>query len=124
MPRLLAVVMLANAALFAFGALQHSGVAIGPLREPTIIPAAIVETLCALALMWGAGAVLRGSPRARSAALTGNLAAIMGVAIGMTALALSAGPRTASNDIYHVVMMLLAAASLGILVIRGNAARP
>jgi len=123
-PRLLAVVMLANAALFAFGALQHSGVAIGPLREPTIIPAAIVETLCALALMWGAGAVLRGSPRARSAALTGNLAAIMGVAIGMTALALSAGPRTASNDIYHVVMMLLAAASLGILVIRGNAARP
>lgn len=108
------VLMLLNAALFVFGALQHAGVAIGPIREPQIIPATIVETLCALALVWGA------LVKARRAALIGNLVAITGVAIGMTALALGAGPRTASNDIYHVVMMVLAAAALGVLVISGG----
>ena len=32
--------MIANAALFLLGAVQHVGVVIGPLSEPTIIPAA------------------------------------------------------------------------------------
>jgi hypothetical protein len=106
--------MLANAALFVFGALQHAGVAIGLLREPKIIPAAIVETLCALVLVWG------GLAKARRAALTGNLVAITGIAIGMVALALGAGPRTASNDIYHVMMMLLATAALSVLAMGGG----
>jgi hypothetical protein len=30
--------------------------AIGPLREPAIIPASVVELLCALALIWGGAA--------------------------------------------------------------------
>ena len=107
MRRVVVVLMLVNAALFMLGAMQHAGVAIGPFREPQILPATIVEALCALALVWGALA------NTRWAALTGNLAAITGVAIGMTALALARGPRTASNDIYHVIMMLLAAAALG-----------
>src|SRR5260370_1202701 len=66
--KLVTALMLANAALFLFGAIQHSGVAIGSLHEPVIIPASIVETLCALALIWGAVAVLTGSPKARRAA--------------------------------------------------------
>src|ERR1700688_2570102 len=104
--------MLGNAALFLSGALQHTGVAIGPLREPVIIPASIVELLCALVLIWGTAAVLTQSHKAWRSALIGNVIAIAGVAIGMVALAVGAGPRTASNDLYHSIMLALAAASL------------
>lgn len=104
--------MLGNAALFVFGAVQHAGVVIGSLSEPVIIPASIVELLCALALIWGIVAVLTGSLKAWRSALIGNLIAIAGVAIGMVALAIGAGPRTASNDLYHSIMLALAAASL------------
>src|SRR5216684_3974195 len=53
--------VLLNAALFFFGAVQHAGVAIGSFHEPRIIPAAIVETLCGLSLLWGATALFRDS---------------------------------------------------------------
>jgi hypothetical protein len=115
---LLTILMLGNAALFLFGALQHAGVVIGSFSEPIIIPASIVETLCALALTWGAVAVWGGSPRAWRAALIGNAIAIGGVAIGMVALAKGAGPRTASNDLYHGIMLALAAGSLVSLFVR------
>ena len=117
MKPLLTALMLGNAALFVFGALQHAGVAIGPLHEPVIVPASVVEVLCALALSWGAAAVLKQSPKARRAAFIGNLVAIIGVAIGVVALALGAGPRTASNDLYHRIMLALATASLVILLV-------
>jgi hypothetical protein len=113
----LIILMLGNAALFVFGALQHAGVAFGPLREPLIIPASVVEMLCALALAWGGAAIWKGSRQAWAAALIGNLVAITGVAIGMVALAAGAGPRTASNDLYHRIMLALAIASLVILVL-------
>ena len=112
MKQLLTILMLGNAALFVFGALQHAGLVIGSLSEPVIIPASIVELLCALALIWGVVAVLTGSLKAWRSALIGNLIAIAGVAIGMVALAVGAGPRTASNDLYHGIMLALAAASL------------
>ncbi|HEX3745863.1 MAG TPA: hypothetical protein VHW09_18105 [Bryobacteraceae bacterium] len=35
----IAGIMLANAALFVFGAVQHAGIAIGPFYEPSIRPA-------------------------------------------------------------------------------------
>ena len=112
MKQLLTILMLGNAAVFVFGAVQHAGVVIGSLSEPVIIPASIVELLCALALIWGVVAVLTGSLKAWRSALIGNLIAIAGVAIGMVALAVGAGPRTASNDLYHSIMLALAAASL------------
>jgi hypothetical protein len=120
---LLAILMLANAVIFVFGALQHAGVAIGPLAEPVIIPATIVELLCALALAWGVIAVLTGSRNAWRSALVGNIVVIAGVAIGMVALARGAGPRTASNDLYHRIMLALAAASLVILFIPAGRAQ-
>ena len=122
MKQLLIVLMLANAALFVFGALQHAGVTFGPLHEPLIIPASIVELLCALALIWGAVAVLRRSPKAARTALIGNVACIAGVMIGMVALAAGAGPRTASNDLYHKIMLALAAASLVIIFVPASRA--
>jgi hypothetical protein len=122
MKQLLIVLMLGNAALFVFGALQHAGVAFGTLHEPMIIPASIVELVCALALIWGAVAVLRVSPKALQAALIGNVVSIAGVMIGMVALAAGAGPRTASNDLYHKIMLALAAASLLIIFLPASRA--
>ena len=64
MKQVLTALMAANAAVFVFGAVQHAGVGIGSLHEPVIVPASIVETVCALALFWGVVAIVRGSPKA------------------------------------------------------------
>ena len=117
MKLLLAILMLGNTAIFVLGALQHAGLVIGPLHEPVIIGATVVEMLCGLALVWGVAAVLKGSPRAWRRALIANLIVIGGVAFGMVALGLGAGPRTASNDLYHKIMLALAAASIVILAL-------
>jgi hypothetical protein len=58
----------------------------------------------------------RISPRL-PAALTGNLVAIAGVIVGMVALALGAGPRTASNDVDHRIMLALAGGAMVLLLI-------
>ena len=56
-----------------------------------------------------------------------NFVALGGVLLGIAALAASAGPRTASNDLYHRIMLLLIGASLLILFLgwsRFNQRRP
>jgi hypothetical protein len=115
MKQLLTTLMLVNAALLVFGAVQHAGISIGPFHQPLIIPAAIVEAICAVALIWGAGAITAGARSAWPAALIGNLITIAGVTVGIVALNLRLGPRTASNDLDHRIMLALAAASLVIL---------
>lgn len=70
MRQTVAGLMLANAALFLSGAAKHAGVRIGPLSEPTILPASIVETLCALALTGGGFAAWTRSRRAWPAAVS------------------------------------------------------
>ena len=108
-----ALLMIVNAALFLFGAVQHAGIALGPFHEPLIIPAAIVETLCGVSLLWGATKLLRNS--GRRVALMANFVALGGVLLGIAALAAGAGPRTASNDLYHRVMLILIGASVLVL---------
>lgn len=117
MKTLLGLVMIANAALFLFGALQHAGVAIGSFHEPPILPAAIVESICALSLLLGAAAaVLDQSMHLWRVALITNLVALGGVLLGIAALTAGAGPRTASNDLYHRIMLALIGASMVILL--------
>jgi len=111
----LEIIMASNAALFFFGAIQHAGVALGPFHEPRIVPASIVETLCGLSLLVGVTTIFRRSLASRRAAVVSNLVALGGVLLGIAALAVGAGPRTASNDIYHSVMLALIAAGLLIL---------
>jgi hypothetical protein len=111
MKTLACAIMFTNAALFFFGAVQHAGVAIGPLHEPLIVPAAIVEGLCGLSLVFG-GAAVSIHRRAFRVAISANLFALAGVLLGVVALALGAGPRTRSNTIYHEIMLVLIAASL------------
>jgi hypothetical protein len=105
----LGLLMALNMALFVFGAVQHVGLEIGSFREPVIIPAALVESICALALLWGLWAVVHGS---WPIAVTGNLIALAGVLLGIVALAAGRGPRTASNDNLHRVMLTLIGFSL------------
>jgi hypothetical protein len=110
-----ASLMIANAAIFFFGSVQHAGVAVGPFHEPLILPAAIVEALCGLCLLWGAVALFRSSRTRWRAALIANLIAFGGVLLGIAALAVGAGPRTASNDLYHRMMLVLIVAVILIL---------
>jgi hypothetical protein len=95
-----------------FGAIQHTGVEIGHFHEPVIVPAAIVESVCALSLLWGLGAMLRGSEGFWRSAFTSNSIAIAGVLLGIVALAAGRGPRTVSNDNLHRAMLTLAGLSL------------
>jgi hypothetical protein len=112
MKALLSSVMTTNAALFFFGAVQHAGIAIGSFSEPRIVPAALVETLCGLALAWGVIAIAMGAQSARRTAVITNLIALFGVLLGIASLSLGAGPRTASNDLYHGIMLILIAGAL------------
>jgi hypothetical protein len=108
----LGLLMALNTGLFVFGAIQHVGVEIGRFHEPVIVPAAIVETVCALSLLWALWGVFRGSPAFWRIVLTGNLIALAGVLLGIVALAAGRGPRTASNDNLHVAMLTLICLSL------------
>jgi hypothetical protein len=115
--------MIANTALFFFGAIQHIGVAIGRFHEPHIIPAAIVETICGISLASGAVIVLTRTVLSWSTPFISNLIALGGVLLGMVALAAGRGPRTASNDLYHHIMLSLIAASLVLLAVSKSLVR-
>jgi hypothetical protein len=112
MKTLLASLMATNAGLFFFGAVQHAGFAIGAFHEPRIVPATIVESLCGFSLVWGAVTVLRRQTKEMRGALICNFIALCGVLLGIAALAVGAGPRTASNDLHHYMMLILIGASL------------
>jgi hypothetical protein len=107
--------MIANAAPFPVGAVQHTGIALGRFLEPTIIPAVIVETVCALLLLCVGIAILGRFSSRWCIALMANLVALCGVLLGMIALAAGRGPRTASNDLYHHIMLVLIGVSLLLL---------
>ena len=110
------LLMIANSAIFFFGGVQHVGITVGRFHEPLIIPAAIVEAVCGLCLLWGAIALFRSSRTRWRLAFITNLIALGGVLLGIAALALGAGPRTASNDLYHRMMLILIGAVILILV--------
>jgi hypothetical protein len=118
---LLGCVMISNALLFLFGAVQHAGVSIGYFHEPRIIPAAIVESLCGLSLVRGVAAVFGHSPVEWRTAIIANLVPLGGVLLGMAALAAGRGPRTASNDMYHHIMLALIVTALLLIFVARSA---
>jgi hypothetical protein len=108
------------AATFYLGALLHVGTRI-PLgftvvEEPVILPATIVEGLCGTALAVAAVAVLARGNRAWTAATVAHAFALGGVLLGITALAVGAGPLTELNTIYHRVMVVALVAVLALLL--------
>jgi hypothetical protein len=110
---------------FAIGALTHAGVrlplGVTTIDEPTIVPAAIVETRIALAFSVAAFAELTGRPYARSALRVALRGGIAGVLLGMFALAVGRGTRTELNDVFHVVALITMLALLRMTSWRGAA---
>lgn len=78
----LGLIMSSNAALFFFGAMQHAGISLGRFHEPKIIPAAIVESICGVFLLWGSIAIAGHLSAGWTVALIGNLVALAGVLLG------------------------------------------
>jgi hypothetical protein len=110
------------AATFFLGALLHLGVRV-PLGftvvdEPGILPATIVEGLCGTALAVAALAVFARRNGAWAVATAAHAFALGGVLLGITALAVGAGPSTALNTIYHRVMVVALVAVLALLLSR------
>jgi hypothetical protein len=101
--------MLVESATFLLAASLHRGVQIPlgftTLVEPTIGPAATVETTCGLVLFIAAITVLAGSRWGWLAAVGAHVISAGGVVLGIVALNAGRGPRTASNDAYHLAIL-------------------
>ncbi|MFI7130391.1 hypothetical protein ACIBQ1_32205 [Nonomuraea sp. NPDC050153] len=98
--------------IFLSFALLHAGIAAGPVREPVIVPAAIVETLCAAATFAGAYGVLAERAWAWDGLIYSHAAALGGVLLGILSLALGAGPSSTLLSWYHSAMAAVLAAGL------------
>ena len=102
----------AYALIFFCAALLHTGLTLGPLREPVIVPATIVETLCGAVLLIGARGALTGRPWAWDGLVYTHAVALAGVLMGVLALAFGAAETTALNTWYHRTMAALLIAGL------------
>jgi hypothetical protein len=108
------------AATFFFGALLHLGVSVplgfAVVEEPVILPATIVEGLCGTALAVAAFAVFARLNGAWAVATVAHAFSLGGVLLGITALAVGAGPSTDLNAVYHRVMVVILVAALALLL--------
>lgn len=116
----ISVLMVVEAITFLLAALLHLGVQF-PLgfSEPRIIPAAIVEGLCAIFLAVSAYAVFARKTWAWWVAIAAHAFAVAGVLLGITALALGLAPSTVANTIYHRVILAVLVAVLALLATPG-----
>jgi hypothetical protein len=94
---------------FAFAHLNpHIPLGFATLQEPLNIPAAIVETLCGIALTIGAVALIARHPRAWLRALGGQLFTLGGFILGIIAVARGGGGGDDPvNNVFHRVMLVL-----------------
>jgi hypothetical protein len=130
-PRLAVAVMAVEAITFLIFASLHFGfqIPIGfvTLAEPPIGPARIVETTCGLALAGAAITVLLGSRWGWLLAVGAHLLSAVGVLLGIVALNAGRGPRTTSNDAYHLTILTALAVGLMLLatpMVRSALRRP
>jgi hypothetical protein len=80
------------------------------------------NALRAVAGLWRSGGFDSFTYRMAATLMT-NLIALGSVLLGIATLATRLGPRTASNDLYHRIMLILIGASLLILFFRRSALR-
>jgi hypothetical protein len=102
----------AYALIFFCAGLLHTGLALGPLHEPVIVPAAVVETFCGAVLLIGARGALTGRPWAWDGLIYTHAGALAGVLMGILALAFGAAETTTLNTWYHRTMATLLIAGL------------
>lgn len=111
--RLFGALAIVYALTFLIGAVLHTGLAMGPLSEPVIVPATVVETLCAVGLIVAAYGALTVKPWAWNGLLYAHAGALSGVLLGILAIALGGGEGTMLNSWYHNTMATLLALGLG-----------
>ena len=93
---------------FIFAAMAHLQLTLSfGITEPKILPAAIVEGLCGLFFIISAFSIFSNSSTAWRRTFFAHAFAIAGISLGLISLAVGAGPRTKTNDLYHSIMMLL-----------------
>ncbi|MEO3872954.1 hypothetical protein ABGB18_29415 [Nonomuraea sp. B12E4] len=98
-------------AFVCFG-LSHAGVALGPLRQPVIVPAVIVELLCAAAMLTGAVGALTGRAWGWDGLIYTHAGALAGVLLGIMAVAFRGDGESALLSWYHGTIATLLAAGL------------
>jgi len=104
---IIATFVVLAAIAFALAALAHLQLILFfGIAEPRIVPAAIVEGLCFLFFAISGYKIFRGGNSWRITFFA-HAFAIAGIILGQISLAVGAGPRTESNDIYHSIMLLL-----------------
>jgi hypothetical protein len=102
------------ALVFFTAVLLHSGITLGPLSQPVIVPAAIVEMLCGLAMLAGAYGALAGRAWAWDGLIYTHAGALGGVLMGMLAVAMN--PSAVATTLllwYHGTMAAMLAGGLG-----------
>jgi uncharacterized membrane protein len=116
----ISVLIVLEAITFLLATLLHLGIQF-PLgfSEPRIIPAAIVEGLCGIFLAVSAYAMFAHRSWAWWGAIAAHVFAVAGVLLGITALALGAGPSTEANTIYHRVILVVLVVVLALLATPG-----
>jgi hypothetical protein len=108
--RTLSVTSAVLGAGFFLGALAHivGWLPFGSLaNEPQILPAALVELFCGLAMLYAAVMLRSAHPEGFPRAFGAHVGAIMAVIVGMISLTLGVGESTEMNTTYHGVMLLL-----------------
>jgi hypothetical protein len=109
----LGVASLAYGLIFSLAALLHAGIVLGPVAEPVIVPAVIVETICGAAMLAGGHGALAGRAWGWNGLIYAHAVALAGVLLGILALALGGGEATTLNTWYHRMMAALLALGLG-----------
>ena len=114
------VLMVLEAITFLLAAMLHMGIQF-PLgfSEPQIIPATIVEGLCGIFLAVSAYGVIARKTWAWGGAVAAHVFAVAGVLLGITALALGAGPSTEVNTVYHRTILVVLVIVLALLATPG-----
>jgi len=95
---------------FLFGALAHvvGWLPFGSLaNESQIIPTALVEVFCGLALLYAAAVLRTPDPESYPRSFIAHVGAIMAVIVGMFSFTLGVGKSTELNTAFHAVMLVL-----------------
>jgi hypothetical protein len=108
MDRLLKLLLGVEAVIFILASASHLGLPVPWLVGPRILPAAVIEGLCGLVILYGS---LHGGART---AFVCQTIAFAGVLLGLAALTLAGAPRYPITDLGQVV--LLAALGPGLLL--------
>lgn len=114
----LAILVALEGTALWFGALAHTGLHMDMgmlvISEPRIVPAVIVEGITGALLLASSHAIVTRKPWAWTGAMASQVVALGGVLLGITAIALGAGPHTHLNAVLHRVMVIFLVGGIGL----------